>query len=339
MGGSSWSSSFYDDRAKARAATGTPAFAYDADVRTGKVAAGVHKSLDVKGVKFRESRDSTAHPESLAIGVIFDETGSMGHIPVTLQKKLAGLMTLLVQKGYTAHPQVLFGAIGDATNGERAPLQIGQFESGLEMEDDLTNIYLEGSGGGHITETYELAHYFFAKHTSIDCWEKRGKKGYFFTIGDEAPYPFIGGTTSTQSKHAIQEVVGDHVQDGVPTPEVIAELQTRYHVFHIIALTGSQGHNPAVHRIWRDLLGDHVLQLQDPDGVAELIALTIGLTEGVLDLDAAADHLKDVGADHKIIAAATSALTPYAKATGLAKKGAVTGNLPAVQGGGTTERL
>ena len=59
------------------------------------------------------------------------------------------------------------------------PLQMGQFESGLEMDDDLGKIYLEGGGGGQVYETYELAVYFFACHTAIDCFEKRSQEGLF----------------------------------------------------------------------------------------------------------------------------------------------------------------
>lgn len=57
------------------------------------------------------------------------------------------------------------------------------------MDDDLGKILLEGGGGGQMRESYELAMYFMARHTSIDCFEKRGKRGYLFMIGDELAYP------------------------------------------------------------------------------------------------------------------------------------------------------
>ena len=59
----------------------------------------------------------------------------------------------------------MFGAIGDATC-DRAPLQVGQFESDNRMDDDLGRILLEGGGGGQKTESYELAMYFMARHTA-----------------------------------------------------------------------------------------------------------------------------------------------------------------------------
>lgn len=118
------------------------------------LASGLHPQMDIAG-KIRESRDSVEHPESLAIAVIFDVTGSMGSVPRVLQTKLGALMRLLIQKGYVAHPQVLFGIVGDAYT-DSVPLQIGQFESGLEMDDELGKFYLEGGGGGQVHETYEL---------------------------------------------------------------------------------------------------------------------------------------------------------------------------------------
>lgn len=54
---------------------------------------------------------------------------------------------MLLSQSTIPDPQVLFSAIGDA-HTDCAPLQIGQFESGLEMDDWLTKIYLESGGGG-----------------------------------------------------------------------------------------------------------------------------------------------------------------------------------------------
>lgn len=318
MGSSSYSSSVYHDRAKSRAATGTPTFAHTANVASGKVAAAVHDRLNPLNVKMRESRDSVDHPTSLAIGVIFDVTGSMGSVPIALQKKLTGLMALLIQKGFAAHPQLLFGAIGDA-NSDQAPLQIGQFESGNEMEDDLSLVYIEGNGGGQQRETYELAHYFFARHTSIDCFEKRGQKGYLFTIGDENFYPVI-------RRDQVKELTGDSLQADLNTVEVIKELEKRYHVFHIIAEQGGYPHDAGIEASWKSLLGERVLKLEDTEAVAELIATTIGLTEGTVDLEDAATAMKDLGTDHRLVDSVTTSLATLAQSAAMtAKSGTASG--------------
>ncbi len=178
-----------------RARTGRDAFEHDHAVRQGEVERGVHEKMDPRNVKLRESRDSDVHPESRAVAVLFDVTGSMQGVPRILQANLPRLMSLLIDGRYLDHPQILIGAIGDATC-DAAPLQVGQFESGIEIEDDLGRLYLEGGGGGHITESYELAMYFMARHTAIDCWEKRGQRGYLFLIGDEIPYPRVEAARS-----------------------------------------------------------------------------------------------------------------------------------------------
>ena len=90
---------------------------------------------------------ATSTRESTPIAVLFDVTGSMGGVPRVLQTKLPQLLGLLLRKGYATDPQILFGAIGDATC-DRVPLQVGQFESDNRMDDDLGRIVLEGGGGG-----------------------------------------------------------------------------------------------------------------------------------------------------------------------------------------------
>ncbi len=85
MGGTRWSTDAYEEAARLRRAAGKGDFAYhDAARASGKLV--IHPTLDPKGVKFRESRDSDAHPRSNAISVLFDETGSMGGIPRVFQK-------------------------------------------------------------------------------------------------------------------------------------------------------------------------------------------------------------------------------------------------------------
>ncbi|MFZ2420521.1 MAG: hypothetical protein WA029_05185, partial [Anaerolineae bacterium] len=283
MGYSNWSDAAYQSRQGYRQQTQQTAFTYDQQVRaTGIVQ--IHDQMNPFG-KMRESRDSDQHPDSVAIAVLFDVTGSMGSVPRVLQTKLGKLMRVLVQRGYVAHPQVLFGAIGDA-NCDKIPLQIGQFESGLEMDDDLGKIYLEGGGGGQVHETYELGLYFMARHTAMDCFDRRGHKGYLFTIGDEKPYPAV-------RRSQVQHLIGDHLLLRIPTEALVAEVQKRYEYFHIIPTNTSHGSSAEVQARWRTLLGERVLLLDDEAAVCETIALAIGLCEGTLDsLDTAGQDMQ-----------------------------------------------
>ncbi len=319
MGHSNWSDVAYQARQTHRQQTKQSAFTYDNVVRTTGVRK-VHAEMDPKGVT-RESRDSAAHPDSVAIAVIFDVTGSMGNVPRVLQTKLGKLMRLLVQKGYVEHPQILFGAVGDA-HSDTVPLQIGQFESGLEMDDDLGKIFLEGGGGGQVYESYELAIYFMARHTKIDCYEKRGKKGYLFTIGDEKPYPAV-------LRQQVRQHMGDKWGFDLPIATIVQEVQTRYEHFHIIPTQTSHGRNPEIQACWQALLGERVLLLEDEAAVCETIALAIGLCEGTLyDLSQGTDDLHKADCDTSATMVAATALAPYAQT----RAGAVpvaAGRLPA----------
>ncbi|MFV2197291.1 hypothetical protein [Nocardiopsis sp. LOL_012] len=289
MGSSSWSTDAYHARAAYNAAAGASSFGYTDDVASTMPRSQwkTHETLDPKGVTVRESRDSDAHPESLAVSVLFDVTGSMGRVPRILQKKLPDLFGLLLRKGYVEHPQILFGGIGDATC-DRAPLQVGQFESGNELEDDLGNILLEGGGGGQVTESYELAMYFMARHTAMDCLDKRGRKGYLFIIGDEKAYGAV-------KAREVREVIGDDIGENIAFPTILAELQRRFEVFFIMPTGSAHFRNDDVRGFWDTHLRQNVIYLDDLEAVSETIAVTIGMGEEAVDLEQGLDDLAEAG--------------------------------------------
>lgn len=294
MGGGTWSADTYTATNTMRAKTGTSSFAYS-DTMTAKMPLSSWKAneiLDPKNVDFRESRDNDEHPTTLAIAVLFDVTGSMRMVPRQMQTKLNELFGLLLRKGYVEHPHILMGAIGDATC-DKVPLQVGQFESDNRIDANLEAILLEGGGGGQTTESYELAMYFMSRHTVTDCFEKRGHRGYCFIIGDEQCYPSV-------KAREVEKVIGDGLQEDIPTKAIVAELQEKYDVYLI--RPGEASYRPGdssgdrIIESWRELLGQNVIDLPDPNAVCETIALTIGLAEGAIeDLDEGLDHLKEVG--------------------------------------------
>lgn len=284
MGGGAWSTDVYAAAAHYRAASGTSPFAYsDGGART------VHPDLSPFGVRVRESRDSDEHPHSVPIAVIFDVTGSMGTVPRTLQTKLPELLGLVLRKGYTEDPQIMFGAVGDATC-DRVPLQIGQFESDNRMDDDLGKIVLEGGGGGQMTESYELAMYFMARHTALDSHERRGKRGYLFMIGDELAYPKVKAAE-------VRKIIGDELAADIPVEDIVAELTRMYDLYFIIPEGGYHSGDERLTRFWRGLLGQQVIFLDDLEAVCETIALTVGLAEEAIDLEEGLEHLSEFGSD------------------------------------------
>jgi hypothetical protein len=333
MGGSSWSDDHHRDRVAHRVATHTPTFKHDDDVRTGKVTNAIHKNLNPRNIKLRESRDSDAHPHSKAIAVMFDVTGSMGGIPRRLQTELPKLMALCLRKNYVVDPQILIGAIGDY-HSDRAPLQIGQFESGIEIDDDITNLFLEGNGGGQNTESYQNAFYFFSRKTSCDCFEKRGEKGYLFLIGDEHPYP-------SSEREEIKAIFGDSVEADIPLAQLVKEVQEKWEVFFIIPKeSGTAASDRRLETHWKEVLGgERVITLDTAEGICEVIGSTIGLLEGTADAAKIVSDLKDAGATDKAAKAADSALKGV-KAMVVARGTTATGTLPEkAKRSSSTERL
>jgi hypothetical protein len=262
-----------------------------------------HALMNPKGLKVRESRDSKDHPDALGIVFALDVTGSMGDIPHLLAKQeLPNLMKLLTACN-VADPQVMFMAVGDATS-DHAALQVGQFETTAELMDQwLTWTYLEGGGGGTGSESYELALYIAAQHTDMDNWVKRKKKGYFFMTGDELPYPAV-------SRHQVDALLGEKLDEDIPIEEVIAAAAETYHVFYLIP---DEARAQRVQSRWRQLLGDQVICMESPKDTCSVAAAIVGLTENrIPDVDDLAGILKKSGLDRDHVRSTVRVVRDYA---------------------------
>ncbi|PTL81385.1 hypothetical protein [Vitiosangium sp. GDMCC 1.1324] len=266
-----------------------------------------HPLMNPKGVRLRESRDSAEHPNSLGVVFALDVTGSMGAIPKLLATELLPKFMKVLTDCKVPDPQLLFMAVGDATS-DSAPLQVGQFESTAELMDQwLTWSFIEGGGGGTGHETYELGLYFLAQHTEMDCWVKRKKKGYLFMTGDELPYPIL-------SKHIVEGIIGDRLDDDLKVEEVVAELQKTFVPFFVIP---DLERRRKCERRWRDLLGDHVLCMESPQDICFVTAGAVSLHEGLVkDVDGLSRVLRDANVPGDRLAATIRALTPLAEALG-----------------------
>ncbi len=263
-----------------------------------------HPLMNPKGVRLRESRDGTDHPQSLGIVFALDVTGSMGQIPkIMATQQLPVFMKTLVDC-QIPDPQLLFMAVGDAVS-DNAPLQVGQFESTAELMDQwLTWSYLEGGGGGTGQESYELGLYFLAMHTEMDCMTKRNKRGYLFMTGDEVPYP-------TLSKHVVDTIIGDRLDEDLTCEEIVAELQKTFIPFFIIP---DRARAKRCERHWRNLLGDHVLCLESPIDVCFVTAGAMLLSEGrVSNLKELTDILSNAGMPSNRRSHVIQSLTPFAE--------------------------
>ena len=263
-----------------------------------------HPLMDPKGVRLRESRDGADHPQSLGIVFALDVTGSMGTIPKLMATQQLPAFMKILMDCQIHDPQILFMAIGDAIS-DRAPLQVGQFESTAELMDQwLTWSYLEGGGGGTGEESYELGLYFLAMHSEMDCITKRKKRGYLFMTGDEKPYP-------TLSKHVVEAVIGDKLDEDLSCEEIVAEVQKSYVPFFIIP---DQVRARRCERRWRDLLGDNVLVLDSSVDVCYVTAGAILIYEGrALNMEQLTTLLVQAGMPSTRQSKVVQSLTPFAE--------------------------
>lgn len=180
--------------------------------------------FDPKFIGTRECFDSNDHPNTTPIVVGLDVTGSMGYLAVEVATKaLNDLIMKLYSTGAVEDPALMCAAYGDFRDS--SPLQVTQFESDIRIAEQLLEIYFENGGNGDVVPTCLWD--FLANHTNIDAIKKRNKKGFVFTIGDDAEIreQFVSET--------IQRVVGDDIPNAT-RESILAEVQKKFHVFHIM---------------------------------------------------------------------------------------------------------
>ena len=223
-----------------------------------------HKDMLPEGIVLREACDSEVHPNTVPVQLWLDVTGSMREIPHQLIKHgLPKMISKIIESG-VPDVALMFGAIGDH-ECDRYPLQVAQFESGdAELDMWLTRTYLEGGGGGNGGESYLLAHYFAGSHTRTDSFFKRHRKGIVITVGDEPPLKYLPNS-------AIKTIMGD---TAVTSPngkwtakELLDFAQSENYVYHIHI-----DHNYRLHQDWKDLLGQQVICVKDPNTLPDVIA-------------------------------------------------------------------
>lgn len=222
-----------------------------------------HADMMPTGITFRECRDSEAHPNSLPIKLWLDLTGSMGMIPDHLIKDgLPKLMGTLTQNG-VPDAAVMFGGVGDH-ECDQYPLQVGQFESGdAELDLHLTRTYLEKGGGGNSGESYHLAWYFSRNHTKTDAMEKRARKGYCITIGDE---PCLENLPMT----AIKQIMGNSAvgqESNYTRDQLLAAAREVDYVYHIHV-----NHGRPVDSWWQQALGQNLIVVDSYEQVPTVIS-------------------------------------------------------------------
>lgn len=232
---------------------------------------GMDPDLDPSKFKYREAVDSAANPQTTPIILAVDETGSMGHLAeVIIKEGLGTIMNALYNRKPVTDPQILCAGVGDAEVDE-APIQVTQFEAdGVNLSKQVEKIYIEGNGGGNDGESYPLAWFFAGYKTKCDAIRKRKRKGYLFTIGDEAPLLRL-------TKDHVDRFFGLDAQADMQAKVLLADVSKDWEIFHLIVKPVD--HQP-VEKAWHDLLGPRAIRVQDHNRLAEGIVAVIETCEG-----------------------------------------------------------
>lgn len=225
--------------------------------------------FDPKNV-VREARDSDEHPNSTPIIIGLDVTGSMGNILNEVAQQLGEMVTEILERQPVSDPQICFNAVGDSTC-DTYPFQTTQFESDIRIAQQLTRLYFERGGGGNGFESYPLAWYFAANHTSTDISEKHGKKGFLFTMGDDS-YP------KTISREEIQYIFGEDIEKPeLEVSEILSQACRKWEIFHLCLKEGSNmsgfwaADSTEIIEDWTKLLGERAIPVSDYTKIPHII--------------------------------------------------------------------
>lgn len=229
-------------------------------------------------ISMRESRDSADSPASTPIIIGFDSTGSMGYLAAEIAKNsLNKTATMILEKRPVTDPHIMCAAFTSPNSS--IPMQVTQFEADIRVIEQLLDFEL---GGGNAYSYDALVWYFALKHTSIDSYEKRNKKGFIFCIGDE-----IGddGTNEILNSHQIQSLFKDQCTEGYKTRKLAELVSEKYEVFHIV--TGNRTRSSFA--TWEPLLPGRnvIINSENIEYLAEVMISLIQVSRGMTKEDAA----------------------------------------------------
>jgi hypothetical protein len=210
--------------------------------------------------------DSVSTESTSPLVIVVDETGSMGDWPATIFSKLPYLEN--EGKEYLGEDfEICFMAIGDAYNNETYPLQVRPFAKGLDLKKTLTELVIEGKGGGQTTETYELAALYANEKVNIP----KAIKPVMIFIGDEMCYDTIS------PDHA-EHLMGIKIEKTLTTAAVFEKLKQKFAVYLIRKSYGTSSGNvlsdddKKITASWAKYLGDdHISNLPEAARVVDVI--------------------------------------------------------------------
>jgi len=208
--------------------------------------------------------------------IVCDETGSMGEWPTTIFSKLPYLYNEAHDAYLGPDVEISFGAFGDATCGEEYAVQARPFADKDDVKKRLTELIIEGGGGGQIMESSELVALYYARN----CECPNAEKPIYIFITDEYCWDPISEDRAEQ--------MGVSIRGSITAKEVFAELNRKFSVYLIQKPYGDEtsekGHTTSqVRKKWLQHFDEsHIALLADPTRVVDVIFGILAAESGKL---------------------------------------------------------
>lgn len=126
-----------------------------------------------------------------------------------------------------------------------SPLQVTQFEADIRIVEQLLDMCV---GFEENRYSYDSpVWYFAARHTKIDCYEKRGKKGFLFFIGDEE----CGGEKNILYRNEIKKIFGDNISSDLSLNEARKPVSKKEVIISIMQLVNGMDKSTVINH-WEE---------------------------------------------------------------------------------------
>jgi len=265
----------------------TRAFSGEAEKMRGRTQ--LHPDMDPYG---KDIATESMSPVVLAL----DVTGSMGDWPLIIWDKLPMFYGQIMMNEYLDDPHMCFAPVGDAWS-DKAPVQVTDFVVGMEMDDVLSQVFIEGGGGEGYCESYELMAFYFLKH----CHLKEGSKPLLFFTADEDFY-------SKVFPDQVKRVIGDQVETELDSISVMRALGMKFNVY---VLRKSYAYmDDKITKHWESALGPgRTLTLSNPKACVDTMLGIIAISGGTKDLDSYVEDMQERGQTEERIQEVRQALS------------------------------
>jgi len=258
----------------------------------------LHPNLDPKN--WSESKIETYSRSPIIFGL--DVTGSMGEWVKIIYDKLPMFYGQIMMQKYLEDPAISFCAIGDS-DASYAPLQVSPFSQGLEIDDQIKKIFLEGGGGGNSKESYELAAYFYLNN----CDLQNSQFPFLFITGDEIFFDKI-------SCRAARKVLDISLPNNTElnSIDVFKDLCKKYNVFHIRKSYDDPQKEKEMRKKWAEAIGpERILDVTCPKACIDVILGAIAITSGSRSIEDYIQDMRTRGQINERIKEVTKALILY----------------------------